>query len=74
MKTEKGLKAVFAILGEEESSNQTFASALSTVALPPAPVSQAPPIPPATATAASASIGTVFPDTSLKLRSILKKK
>jgi hypothetical protein len=74
MKTEKGLKAVFAILGEEESSNQTFASALSTVALPPAPVSQAPPIPPATATAASASIGTVFPATSLKLRSILKKK
>ena len=74
MKTEKGLKAVFAILGEEESSNQSFASALSTVALPPAPVSEAPSIPPATVTAASTSIRTVFPATSLKLRSILKKK
>jgi hypothetical protein len=71
MKTEKGLKAVFAILGEEETSNQSFASALSTIALPPAP-SATVPTPPATAASASATINTAYPATSLKLRSILK--
>ena len=71
MKTEKGLKAVFAILGEEETSNQSFASALSTVALPPTPPSTVPTPP---ATAASVTMNNAFPATSLKLRSILKKR
>ena len=35
LKSDKGLKSVMAILAEAETSNQSFASALSTVALPP---------------------------------------
>ena len=38
LKSDKGLKSVMAILAEAETSNQSFASALSTVALPPIPV------------------------------------
>ena len=44
LKSDKGLKSVMAILAEAENSNQSFASALSTVALPPITVTL--PIPP----------------------------
>jgi hypothetical protein len=72
IKTKKGLKAVFAILGEEESSNQSFVSALSAVTLPPAPTTTATPAPPATS--AVASLESAYPATSVKLRSIVKNK
>ena len=44
LKSDKGLKSVMEILVKAETSNQSFASALSTVALPPIPVTL--PIPP----------------------------
>ena len=72
MKTEKGLKAVFGILAEEEASNTSFISALSGVNLPPPPSAEAPRAP--AATAAVASLETAYPATSVKLRSILKNK
>ena len=72
MKTEKGLKAVFGILAEEEASNSSFISALSGVNLPPPPSAEAPRAP--AATAAVASLETAYPATSIKLRSILKNK
>ena len=71
MKTEKGLKAVFAILGQEETSNKSFVSALSGVTLPPAPTTDTAPTPPQTANASA--LESAFPVTSVRLRSILKK-
>ena len=37
LKSDKRLKSVMAILAKAETSNQSFDSALSTVALPPTP-------------------------------------
>ena len=65
------------ILAKAETSNQSFASALSTVALPPIPVTL--PITPPGQVASvqqqlpSAFISKALPDTSLKLQSILKR-
>ena len=75
--SDKGLKSVMAILAEEETSNQSFASALSTVSLPPIPVTL--PIPPPGQVASvqqqlsSAFISKALPATSLKLQYILKR-
>ena len=66
-----------AVLAEAETSNQSFASALSTVALPPIPITL--PIPPPGQVASvqkkisSPFISKALPDTSLKLQSILKR-
>ena len=38
LESDKGPKSVMEILAKAETSNQSFASALSTVALPPIPV------------------------------------
>ena len=65
------------ILAKAETSNQSFASALSTVALPPIPVTL--PIPPPGQVASvqqqlpSAFISKSLPATSLKLQSILNQ-
>ena len=45
LKSDKGLKSVMVILSKAETSNQLFASALSTVALPPIPVTFPIPLP-----------------------------
>ena len=66
-----------AILDEAETSNQSFAFALSTIALPPIPVTL--PLPPPGQVASvqqqlpSASISKALPATSLKLQYILKQ-
>ena len=76
LKSDKGLKSVMAILAEAETSNHSFASALSTVALLPIPVTL--PIPPPGQVVSvqqqipSAFISKALPATSLKLQSILK--
>ena len=65
------------ILAEAETSNQSFASALSIVYLPPIPVNL--PIPPPGQVALvqkqhpSPFISKTLPTTSLKLQSILKR-
>ena len=75
LKSDKGLKSVMEILAEAETSNQLFASALSTAALPPVPATL--PIPPPAQVASvqqqlpSAFISKALPATSLKLQSIL---
>eukprot|EP00957_Ditylum_brightwellii_P021155 1594625-Ditylum_brightwellii.AAC.1 len=75
MKTDGGLKTVMAILTKEESSNQEFASALSTSALPPTPTTSAPPAqPPTQASTVTGTLASTIPATSLKLSSILKRK
>ena len=77
LKIDKGLKSVMAILAEAENSNQSFASALSTVDLPPITVTL--PIPPPGQVASvqqqlpSPFIIKSLPATSLKLQFILKK-
>ena len=77
LKSDKGLKSVMAILAEAETSNLSFASALSTVALPPIPATF--PIPPPGQVDSvqkqlpSAFISKSLPATSLKLQSILKR-
>ena len=77
LKSDKGLKSVMAILAEAETSNQLFASALSTVALPPLP--DILPIPPPGQVVSvqqqlpSAFISKALPATSLKLQSILNR-
>ena len=66
-----------AILAKAETSNQSFASALSTVALPPIPVTL--PIPPPGQVASvqqqlpSPFINKALPATSLKLQYILNR-
>ena len=77
LKSDKGLKSVMAILSEAETSNQSFASALYTVALPPIPATL--PIPPPGQFASvqqqlpSAFISKSLPAPSLKLQSVLKR-
>ena len=77
LKSDKGLKSVMAILAEEETSNQSFASALSTVDLPPIPATL--PIPPPGQVASvqqqlpSAFISKALPANSLKLQYVLKR-
>ena len=77
LKSDKGLKSVMAILAEAETSNQSFASALSTVALPPITVTL--PITPLGQVASvqrqlpSPFISKSLPATSLKLQYILKR-
>ena len=73
LKTDKGLKSVMSILAEEEKTNQSLVTALSTVPLPPAPNGTVtkPLQPDITGTVAS-SIATKFPATSIKLQSILR--
>ena len=77
LNSDKGLKSVMAILAEAETSNQSFASALSTVALPPIPATL--PIPPPGQVASvqqqlpSPFISIALLDNSLKLQSILKQ-
>ena len=71
LNSDKELKSVMAILAEEETSNQSFASALSTVDLPPIPATL--PIPPTGQVASvqqqlpSPFISKYLPATSLKL-------
>ena len=77
LKSDKGIESVMAILSEAETSNQSFASALSTVTLPPIPVTL--PIPPPGQVSSvqqqlpSTFISKYLPATSLKLQSILKR-
>ena len=77
LKSDKGLKSVMAILAEAETSNQSFASALYKVALPPVPATL--PIPPPGQVASvqqqlpSPFISKYLPASSLKLKSILKQ-
>ena len=77
LKSDKWLKSVMAILAEGETSNHSFASALSTVDLPPIPVTL--PIRPPGQVASvqqqppSPFISKALPATSLKLRSVLKR-
>ena len=77
LKSDKGLKSVMEILAEAETSNQSFASALSTVSLPS--VSATLPIPPPGQVASvqqklpSPFISKSLPATSIKLQSILKR-
>ena len=66
-----------AILSKAETSNQSFASTLSTVALPPIPVTLPVP-PPGQVASVQQQLPSTFtskslPDTSLKLQSILKR-
>ena len=77
LKSDKGLKSVMVFFFEEKTSNQSFASALSTVNLPPIPVTL--PIPP---TGQVLSVQQQLPSdfiikallgTSLTLQSILKR-
>ena len=75
LKSYKGIRSLMAILAKAETSNQSFASALSTVDLPPIPVTL--PIPPPGQVASvqqqlpSPFISKSLPATSLKLQSIL---
>ena len=77
IKSDKGLKSVMSVLAEAETSNQSFASALSTVNLTPIPVTL--PIPPPGQVVSvqqqltSPFISKALPATSLKLQSILKR-
>ena len=77
LKSDKGIKSVKEILAKAETSNQSFDSALSTVALPPIPVTL--PIPPHGQVSSvqqqltSPFISKALPATSLKLQSILKR-
>ena len=76
LKSDKGLKSVMAILAEAETSNQSFVSALSTVALPPIPVTLSIP-PPGQVDSVQQELPSPFiskalPTTSLKLQYILK--
>ena len=77
LKSHKGLKSVMAILAEAQTFNQSFASALSTVTLPPIPATL--PIPPPGQVASvqqqlpSAFISKDLRATYPKLRSILKQ-
>ena len=77
LKIDKGLKSVMAILAEAETSNHSFASALSTVALPPIPFTFFIPPPGKVASVqqqlTSPFISKALPATSLKLKSILKR-
>ena len=76
LKIDKGLKSVMAILDKAETPNQSFTSSLSTVAIPPIPVTL--PIPPPSQVASvqqqlpSPFVSKSLPATSLKLQSILK--
>ena len=76
-KSDKGLKSVMVILAEAETSNQSFASALSTVDLPPVPATL--PIPPPGQIASVqqqlpiAFISKTLPATALKLQYIFKQ-
>ena len=74
---DKGLKSVMAILDEAETSNQSFTSALSTVALPPIPVTLYIPPPGQVASVQqqlpSPFISKALPTNSIKLQSILKR-
>ena len=74
LKTEQGLKAVMAILAEEETNNQALVAAFTGSAaapLPPAPA--ATPVPAPTQNETSGKIAALMPATTLKLRSIMKK-
>ena len=77
LKSDKGLKSVMAILSKAETSNQSFASDLSTGALPPVPATL--PIPPPGKVASvqhqlpSAFISKSLPSTYLKIQYILKR-
>ena len=77
LKSHKGLKSVMAIIVEAETSNQSFASALSTVALPPVPATL-PITPPGQVASVQQQLPSAFiskapPDTSFKLQYILKQ-
>ena len=74
LKTEQGLKAVMAILAEEETNNQALVAAFTGSAatpLPPAPA--ATPVPAPTQNETGGKIAALMPATTLKLRSIMKK-
>ena len=77
LKCDNVLKSVMAILAEAETSNQSFASTLSTVALSSIPVTL--PITPPGQVASvqqklpSPFISKALPATYLKLKSILKR-
>ena len=73
LKSDKGLKSVMAILAEAETSNQSFASALSTVALPPIPVTFPIPPPGQVASVQQQLPSKALPATYLKLQYILKQ-
>ena len=77
LKSDKGLKSVMEILSEAETSNQSFASALSTVALPPIPDTLTIPPPGQVASVQqqlpSSFISKVLPANFLKLQSILNR-
>ena len=78
LKSDKGIKSVMEILAEAENSNQSFASDLSTVALPPIPVTL-PITTPGQFSSVQQQIPSNFiskalPATSLKLQSILKRR
>ena len=68
IKSDKGLKSVMAILSEAETSNQSFASVLSTVALPPIPVTLS--IPPSQVASVQQQLPSPFISISLPATSL----
>ena len=77
LKSYKGIKSLMAILAKAETSNQSFASALSIVSLPPITVTL--PIPPPGQVASvqqqlpSSFISKALPATSLKIQTSLNQ-